>query len=141
MRGSRPNRSRVLWEPAELVGLRAIEIANVGSPQNYRIPDVTFCDFDQFDPTGVALDSTPNVLVERGRITAVNLAAPGGQPITGQTAADGQAWMASPGLSTRGSAAWSHPRDGEAPKSLRQPIRIEVPHDWNTRIGPGMVGR
>lgn len=49
--------------------------------------------------TGVALDSTPNVIVERGRITAVNLAAPGGQPISGQITPDGHAWMASPGLS------------------------------------------
>jgi lipoprotein-anchoring transpeptidase ErfK/SrfK len=46
--------------------------------------------------TGVALDAAPNVIVERGRITAVDLSAPGGKPLDGQISADGLTWRATP---------------------------------------------
>lgn len=54
---------RLLREPAESFGLRAIEAANVGSRHSYRIPDVTVCDFDQFDPTGLWL-ATAAIAIE-----------------------------------------------------------------------------
>ena len=47
--------------------------------------------------TGVSLDSAPNVIVERGHITAVNLAAPGGTALPGVIAPDGLSWQAAAG--------------------------------------------
>ncbi len=53
---------RIFDRPAQDHGLNAIEVANVGDQDNYRIPDVTVFDPGDADPTGVWLASAAVVV-------------------------------------------------------------------------------